>query len=543
MVRRLGVALTALTLLLGGMATASASADETSGPERSQRTKIRVDWPSAPVRGKKFTVRGTRADDDPVDVVLQARHGTDWAPLKRKRVTGRSFKFRLEAPVNRLRVRVRVLDGSAPSAPVSAPQLAPKLKWIDYADGPFHPKPSGRVMKYRFDGGRGHRVALTTRGGGPSTCTRERLTGPTGKVARSLTGLWRLPRRGTYTLKVRPCWGWSTRRVEIDRVRLVPLAVDGDLTTLRRRAGVADWAVLRLPATGRVMVRGWEAGYPWARIVRPDGTGLRYQGSSLTYFEAGRRFHNSSGTGVAEPLTAGRYLLVPEAARLDASASTPVAAAITPEGPAVTVDDAGVPGRERALTFTGKGGTFYYTGQRLPATAQGGGGELVGPDGDPVTDWSFQRGWLLPSDGTYTLYTAPGVDDARTSTDMTVQLREAVMQAHVPTNTVTRFTVTEPGRWVAATTDQVSWNTARTFTSSGSTMSGAWQASLSWSFSPRCTPEPRGPLGCGDYLNAVIDQDHPSAPIWSPYTVPSPNLIVVEPAAGVTGTVDLQVQP
>ncbi|RYU13496.1 hypothetical protein [Nocardioides iriomotensis] len=543
MVRRLGVALTALTLLLTAPATAAVSADETPDRERPQRTKIRVVWPSAPVLGKTFTVRGTRADDTPTEVVLQARQGTEWVPLTRKRVTGHSFHFRREAPYNRLRVRVRVLDGSAPSAPLNAPQLAPKVKRIDYADGPFHPKPSGRVMKYLFDGKPGHRVALTTRGGGPSTCTGERLTGPTGVVARSVNGLWRLPRRGTYTLKVSPCWGWSTSRVEIDRVRLVPLAVDGDVVTLRRRAGVADWGVLRLPATGRVMVRGWEAGYPWSRIVRPDGAVLRYLGSSLTYFEAGRRFHNSSDNSDTESLTAGRFLLVPEAARLDASASTPVAATVTPEGPPVTVGDAGVPGRERALTFTGKGGTFYYTEQHLPTTTQGGGGELVGPDGERVADWNYQRGWRLPSDGTYTLYTAPGVDDARTSPDMTVRLREAVMQAHVPINTVARFTVTEPGRWVAATTDQVSGNSARTFASSGSTMSGAWQASLRWTFSPRCSPEPRGPLGCGDYLNTVVDQDHPSTAIWSPYTVPSPNLIVLEPAAGVTGGVDLQVGP
>ena len=542
MVRRLGVALTTLTLLLTAAVTAGASADVTPGRERAQSTKIRVDWPSAPVQGKKFTVRGGRTDGDPADVVLQARQGTEWVPLERKRVTGRAFKFRLEAPYNRLRVRVRVLDGSAPSARSTAPQVAAKVKRIDYADGPFHPKPSGRVMQYRFDGKRGHRVALTTRGGGPSTCTGERLTGPTGTVDRSVNGLWRLPRRGTYTLKVSPCWGWSTSRVEIDRVRLVPLAVDGDVETLRRRAGVVAWAVLRLPTSGRVMVRGWEAGYPWDRIVRPDGTVMRYQGSSLTYFEAGRHFRNSSGTG-AEPLEAGRYLLVPETSRLDAHASTPVAATITPEGPPVTVDGAGVPGRERALSFTGKAGTFYYTGQRLPATEQGGGGELVGPDGDRVSDWNYQRGWLLPSDGTYTLYTAPGVDDARSSTDMTVQLREAVMQAHVPANAAAHFTVTEPGRWVAATTDPLSWSTARTFTSSGSTMSGAWQASLRWSFSPRCLPEPRGPNGCGDYLSTVIDQDHPSAEIFFPYSVTSPNLIVVEPAVDVTGGVDLQVQP
>jgi hypothetical protein len=544
MVRRLGVALTTFALLLGVTALAgvtTASADQPAARERAPRPKIRVDWPSAPVMGKSFTVRGTKAGDDAETVVVQARQGTDWLDLRRKRVTGSDFKFRLEAPYNRLRVRVRVLGTlSAPSSPSTAPQLAPKVKRIEYADGPFRPKPAGRVMKYVFDGKRGHRITLVTRGGGPSTCTGERLTGPSGTVDRAANGLWRLPRRGTYTLKLSPCWGYSLSKVEIDRVRLVPLDVNGDVETLRRRDGVVDWALLRLPATGRVMVRGWQAGYPWKRIVRPDASVIRYQGASLTYFEAGRLFHNSTGTSAAEPLTAGRYLLVPEEARLQANASTAVSGTVTPEGPAVGVDDAGVPGRERALTFTGKADTFYYTEERLPTTSNGGGGELVGPDGTRVRDWNLNRGWLLPSDGTYTLYTAPGVADARNSTGTPVRLREAVMRPHVPIDTLARFTVTEPGRWVAATTDPVPLS-ARTFSASGSTMSGAWQASLRWSVSLRCVNGP-GPNGCGDALTAVVDQDHPTGTIFSPWVQQAPNLIVVEPAAGVTGGVDLRVE-
>jgi hypothetical protein len=544
MVRRLGAALTTFTLLLGASATAgvtTASADQPTARERAPRPKIRVDWPSAPVEGKTFTVRGTKADSRPDIVVLQARQGTDWVDLQREQVTGSDFKFRLEAPYNRLRVRVRMPGTLAkPSVPSTAPQLEPKVKRIEYADGPFHPKPSGRVMKYAFKGKRGHRVLLTTRGGGPSTCTGERLTGPPGTVDRAANGLWRLPRRGTYTLKLSPCWGYSLSKVEIDRVRLVPLAVNGDVETLRRRDGVVDWAVLRLPATGRVMVRGWEAGYPWKRIVRPDGSVIRYQGASLTYFEAGRPFHNSTGTSEPGPLTAGRYLLVPEQKRLRANASDPVAGTITPEGPAVAVDDAGVPGRERALTFTGKADTFYYTEERLPTTTTGGGGELVGPDGNRVRDWNQNRGWLLPADGTYTLYTAPGVADARSTTGTPVRLREAVMRPHVPIDTLARFTVMEPGRWVAATTDPVP-TSARTFSASGSTMTGAWQASLRWSVSMRCVNGP-GPNGCGDALTAVVDQDHPTGTIFSPWVQAAPNLIVVEPAAGVTGGVDLRVE-
>ena len=129
---------------------------------------------------------------------------------------------------------------------------------------------------------------------------------------------------------------------------------------------------------------------------------------------------------------------------------------------------------------------------------------------------------------------------ARNASGTQIRLREAVMRPHVPIDTLARFTVTEPGRWVVATTDQVPPSSNRMFTASGSTMTGAWQASLRWSTSSRCVNGP-GPNGCGDALTAVVDQDHLSGQIFSPFTTFAPNLIVLEPAAGVTGGVDLQV--
>ncbi|QWZ06695.1 hypothetical protein KRR39_14200 [Nocardioides panacis] len=52
-------------------------------------------------------------------------------------------------------------------------------------------------------------------------------------------------------------------------------------------------------------------------------------------------------------VTPGRYFLYPARADLLAGASTVLTTAVTPEGPAVTLGDGGVPGRERDFTFTG----------------------------------------------------------------------------------------------------------------------------------------------------------------------------------------------
>lgn len=534
MVRSLGVLLCTLLPLLSAPATAADDA-----PRRADRPTIRVDWPAAPVADKPFTIHVTRAAGGAATAVLQQRIGTEWIELTHKRVTTRTFTFQRAASANRFVVRVQVARTS--SRPATAPLPTALRKDVRYADAAIHPRPRGRTVTLALDGRRGDRVALTTRGGGPTACTTQTLRGPAGVVDRDRYGYWRLPRTATYTLRLVPCPAYGWTKIDLDRVRLVPLAVDAPPVALRHRDGVLDIASLKVPATGRVMVRGWDVDYPWSQVVDPSGQRVRFYGSSLTYFEAGESFHNSN-SDVLGPVTAGRYLLVPDDDFVTASATTAVRAAITPEGPSVTLDDAGLVGRERGFTFTGAADTFYYPETALPDARSGGGGELVGPDGAVVRDWNDQRGWLLPADGTYTLYVAPSLADVLTDAPVTVRLRQAVMNGHAPIGSTSRFTAAEAGRWVVATTDPPTFQNARNLVSSGSTMTGPWQASLRSPSTPRCVPDPRGPLGCGDALVGVVDQSNPTGGIYVPFTVAEPGLLVLQPGSGVTGSVDLAIQ-
>lgn len=538
MLRRLGTTLTALSLLLAPLAvTTTSQADNRLGVPRPS---IRVDWPTAPVADKPFTVRVTRATGGTATAVLQQRIGTVWVDLTRKTVTTRSFTFQRAASANRFTVRVAVAGNV--SRPATAPLPTALRTTVRYADPAIHPRPRGRAVTLLLDGRRGQRVALTTKGGGPAACTTTDLRGPRGLLARDRYGYWRLPRNAPYTLTLVPCPAFGFTKVDLDRVRLVPLTVDAAPVALRHRQGVQDVGALQVPSTGRVMVRGWDVDYPWSQIIVPTGQRARWYGSSLTYFEAGQNLHNSNSDSLTR-VTAGRYLLVPDDDFVTASASTAVRTAVTPEGPAVTLGDDGVVGRERGFTFTGAADTFYYPETELPGRESGGGGELVGPDGALVRDWDDQRGWLLPADGSYTLYVAPSLADVLTDTPVTVRLRRAVMQAWVPAGATVRLTATEAGRWVVAPTDPPRFENARHLVSSSPTMTGPWQASLRWPFTPRCVPDPHGPLGCGEPLTALVDQSTSTADVFLPSSSPFPGLLVLQPANGVTGSVDLTVTP
>lgn len=532
-----------LALALTGLAPAAATAG-TSGASQDSRPdaiQVDVDWPKAPVRGDRVAVHVTRTDRQPTTARLQVRSGDAWLTVKEKTVTTRTFTLRDRPEHNRYKLRVVLPLLGVKSRGYAAPQPAPLVRAVDYADDPVRPRPGGRKVTLLLDGKRGHRVQLATKEAGPSSCSTTRLRGPSGVVKRQDSGLWRLPRTGRYRLELVPCWGWDLTYADLTRVRLVPLEVDGEPVTLRRRAGVVDLGMLDVPQTGRVMARAWATGYPWSRIIRPTGESLRYYGASLTYFENGQYFHNGFND-IADTVTPGRHLLVPAEKYLVASASTALTTAVIPEGPAAVLDDGGVPGRERAFSFTGAAGTFYYPDDELPSWQSGGSGELVGPDGAVVRDWNEQRGWLLPADGTYTLYVAPSIADTRAGTPVTMRVRQAVSVPAMQYGTASRFTIAEPDRWVVATLDVPAPPYSHLFSAAGSTMTGSWEAILGLPVTNRCPPDPHGPLGCGENWFATV-RDTVGETVYFPGTGVPPHVVVLRPGAGVTGAVDLTVGP
>ena len=124
---------------------------------------------------------------------------------------------------------------------------------------------------------------------------------------------------------------------------------------------------------------------------------------------------------------------------------------MTPEGPAASLGDDGVAGRERTFTFTGTAGSFVYPEPALPSSTSGGVAYLVGGASETsVPSWHRNGGWLLPSDGTYTLRVTPTLADTYSRTPVTVRVRQAVSLPDMAYGTPARFTVEQPDRWLFA---------------------------------------------------------------------------------------------
>lgn len=539
-----------LAVALAALTPTAAASDSSAGvgrdPARPARVAkpakvaIEVDWPSGQVRGGKVRVHVTRRGSAPTAAELQVRRGLLWVPAARRKAAGRAFTMTTRVDTHRFKLRVALTERGLVSRTARAPQPPALVRDTSYRADPV--KARGRRLELHFRGSRGDRVDLVARGHGPDRCTRTVLRHDGRVVRQQRSDLWRLPRTGRYRLKVVPCWGVDLRAADLTRFRLVPLTANGPRERLEHRRGTVDVGVATVPPTGRLMVRGWAGGNPWARILDPDGDRLPFERATPTFLEAGRPAHSADWPGQFPfgPTTVpGRYLFVP-ALDTEASASTPTAATAVLEGAPVTVPDNGVPGRERELSFTAAAPSFVYPEQPLPSS-RGGHAELIGPDGRVVHDWNYNTGWLLPADGTYRLYVTP--EDDRADQPVTVRLRSAT---RLPALTYgappTRFTAPSPGRWAIAEIVFPLGPFRHRFTASAPATTGSWDAVIAPTRSAYCSADPHGPLGCGDYSVGTV---RPGALTVAPYTTFSglSHLVVFRPDPATTGSVDLFVGP
>ena len=543
MVHRLGSVLTVACLLLIALAPVAGvavPASAAAAPATFPRTlHVKVDWPTAPVAGKLVTVHVERPGVGPTTTRLERQLGSEWETVVHKSVSARSFVFRVKASSSRYKLRV-VLP-HAISRAYAAPQPAPLVRRVGYADGPVRTTVPGRQIAVIFAGRRDQFVELVTDRDQPDGCRTTRLRDSSGReIAPQRSGLWRLPRAATYRAEAVPCWGMSIGSADLTRVRLVPLGVDAAPVHLRAARGVSDVAVVTVPRTGRVMVRGWEGAEPWKRwdsITYPTGLRLFTYGDEVPDLEAGASLSDGFHSGVVTP---GRYLLRSASDDLKASASTALTTSIAPEGPAATLGDGGVIGREREFRFTGSAGTFVYPDTGRTGWAPGAFTDLYGPDGGRVGDWHYKEGWLLRKDGTYTFRVRPGDADADAATAVTVRLRQAVTLPPMQYGVPTRFTLDGSGRWQVATIDVPNQPYYHRFTASDSTTTGPWEAIAGAATTDYCGPGP-GPNGCGDNYFTTVDQDTPTSP-HHPWGM-GPTLVVLRPGVDVSGSVDLTLGP
>jgi hypothetical protein len=538
--------LTVACLLLAGFASVAAVAVPagtvaTSAAVRARPAlKVTVDWPKVPISMKRVTVHVRRPGAGPTTTRLERQFGSRWVTVVNKKVKARSFVFRTSFESGR--VRLRVVLPHVTSRIYTAPMQAPLVRRVDYADGPVQTRGrSDRVIALLFRGRRGQLVDLATvRARHTDDCAADRLRGPSGKViAAARPGMWRLPRTATYRVEAVPCWAGWVSSADLTLVRLVPLDLNAAPVRLHAGNGVTDAGVVTVPETGRVMVRGWDGTDPtsrtWRSVTYP--TGLRQSGP--TALEAGKRFTDGYHYGVITP---GRYLFYPGTDNLKASASSPLTTSITPEGPAVTLGDDGVPGREREFTFTGTAGTLIYPGTAPSESVHLSRGWLYGPDGYSLRGWHYGEGWLLHQDGQYTLRVVPSNADTEAGTPVTVRLRQAVTLPPMQYGAPTRFALDGSDRWMVTTIGVPHPPYTHHLSASDSTMSGPWEAIAGSSVTYRCGgPGREGPNGCGDNYFTTVNQDTPTAPHqrWGS----NPALVVLRPGAGLTGSVDLTFGP
>ena len=287
MVRRFGSVLTVACLFLAGFTPVAANAVPTRAAivpatDRARPSlDVKVDWPDRPggrqARHRARPAPRLRADHHEAGAAVRVGLGS----VVHKSVSARSFVFRVRADTNRYKLRV-VLPHVV-SRTYAAPQPAPLVRRVDL------------LGRSGADHGARSAIALSS----PVGVTRSSSSRPTAvgrAAAATLPGCRvppvassrvaagvvaaaahrHLPRRGSALLGSQPLH----RRP--DRARLVPLDLNAAPVTLHSGKSYADAAVVTVPRTGRVMVRGWTDDDPrtcGTRSATPTGRRLLTYGA------------------------------------------------------------------------------------------------------------------------------------------------------------------------------------------------------------------------------------------------------------------------
>ena len=342
----------------------------------------------------------------------------------------------------------------------------------EYGKDPVIVPPGVARVRLTFHGLEGHKVGLNESATYLDPCGRVALRGPSGRVAPWLGGAWKLPARGRYSFVVTRCTTHDEAFVQLMKIRLRQLAVDGDAVVLRSRGygAYTDWATVVTPRRGRVQVRptSTEPAAPWAAL-HLEGAPMLDIGNwhaehervpQAVYLDAGAPVANEVGTmettdGPLVPRAGQRVILIPGERRVRARALRALAVPGAPDGAAVPVaaerryQEVGLRFRSEGdqwVTATVKG---QLASRSLSSLA------LTGPDGSTLVGLNHATAvgspdlWYLPEAGSYRLMarTDPAHESGRIRLS-TVRELEAEMPAD---GQPLAFTAQEPGEWVLAT--------------------------------------------------------------------------------------------
>ncbi len=512
---------------------------------KRERVTIKVDWPAAPVAGRRVVVHVRRNVARPTTLKLERLGPRGRRVLRTRRVSSRDATFRLRAPGNRtvLRVVSTTSTTRAQSAKAFGPLPPRRHATRRYGQGPLRAAISGQPLSLSFRGKRGQLVGFSRPG---SSCDRVVLRRQGASKPRRGIGVgdsrvWRLPRSGRFTFRTSPCW-WkpATRSLQLVRIRKVPVPVDGPRVKVRVRRAFTDAAVIRTTLAERIAVRSWTSTRAWSVVVTPSwrrASGVRQSPAMLP---VDGPVHDGAwlrGFDSGEPVEAGRYLFVPKTTTR-VTATTPVRVDATLDGPEVTVGDDGITGRERIIRFDAQAGDLVYSTQ-LNRSESGVNIELADAPGQLVWDFGRGSGWIVPTTGSHELRITSGLATA-TEPTLALRVRRARRLPDLVVGTSRTFEAQEPGQWVSAELVQpADQGPVGTFAASAVAMTGPWSAVVATQRTPSCPPGPNTPNGCFDYTFSTVIPTALSASLtlfpWDPIYV------VLRTPPGATGSVDLAV--
>jgi hypothetical protein len=397
-----------------------------------------------------------------------------------------------------------------------------------YGGPPVRQQGPDQVVRIRFRGHAGDRVLLRDSG----RLTRlahgsARLTSDGVPVRHHGYTGWTLPRDGWQVFTFRPREHLrKPARVQLVKVLPRRLDVDGPARGLRPRRGILYLASVRVPRAGSALLAtrsdrtGELLGPHTFRAVEP-GRGSVLLGPGLPVFD---------GTDFAgRPAVARqRYRLLTEGGRTTVRSTSTTSG--TYDGPATAfVNGTTAEPRATEIAFTGSAGAWFDP--VVPGGATAYGLLLVGPDGKAVPRTPLAGLWRLRGTGLHRLLVVPlqmtyGAAGSAALDGLDVLAPLAVDGPPV------RFVPTRPGRGVLAPVGPTAATAVR-LSASNATLTGDWRAWIGLDHDP-C--DPRGPLGCGDYVLAGVDPTHPVS--WFVFTG---GFVYLPDPPGQSGSVDLQV--
>jgi hypothetical protein len=432
-----------------------------------------------------------------------------------------------------------------PAAHSAAPKTLSVVR--HYGDGPVRvPGDVDRVV-VAFGGRAGNLVRLVG-----STRCGDTLWRDGRRVQRQESGFYRLPRRGEYRLVWRRCaTEVGTLRLQLQKVWVHRLEVDGRRVGVRPRPGFVQAVSVTVPEDGRVGVSTLDA--PWTAILLGHATYSRRdcwadtacEEPDTTFLEAGRPLSGWKG-----PYAVGskRATYVPAAGervifllrnRARVVARYSVLHPVSLNGDVVDLGGARR-FQEVGLELGLAAGQWFRIEQLAGADPVY--ADLVLPDGSQEPGpWSpgFNY-WRAPVTGTYRILVRNWPYDV----DATVRVRSmrAVATLLPLDGTAVEFAITTPGEWVVAPVAGTNSTQVMQLAASASPAVTGWFADVE--ILDRYYCDMYGPLGCGDFTSDHVDAARPGpGPGYWGVWLNEPSAVVVGLEPDATGTVTARLTP